>query len=271
MNVSPINILRYSEKTFKGEPISSIDSDPVAREALENASEVMSHFQKEYGRSSFDNKGGVLNVIVGYSTLGNPVNNAFWRNNESAIYFGDGDGKRFSPLGGAKDVMAHEFMHGVISSEVELDYQGEQGAIHESFSDILATGLDNNTQIGEDIYTPGIKGDALRDLSDMNYRHVGQLPGPDHKYYNEPHLWSEPISHAAYVASKEIGLDKVRKVWYTALTDHMKDNSGFLGARQATLSAAKTLYGDKASAAVEQAWNSVGVTQEYKPREYVLV
>ncbi len=254
-----IDIFRYNPDTARPEPIEDLAKDEVALRTYEAAESVLGHFQKEYGRKSFDAKDGALRIIVGYSPGGKPINNAFWSNSERTIYFGDGDGTMFSPLGTAKDVMAHEFMHGVIETELKLDYQGEQGGIHESFSDIIATGVDGNLQVGEEIFTPGIKGDAIRDLSGLKYTHVKDLPGPDDKYYGEPHLMGEPLSHAAYLASKDIGLDKVRRIWYGAVTDHMKDHSGYEGARQATLSAASALYGDTEVAALRQAWDAVGI------------
>ena len=254
MKATSIILSRYNPKSYSPEPVTAFDKDPVARKTLEATTKVVDYFKTTYGRDSWDGRGAEVRVVVGVEE-----NNAYWRNENKTLYFGDGDGVMFSPLGTAVDVVAHEFMHAVIDSEVKLDYDGESGGIHESFSDILATGLDGNLQIGETVFTPGIKGDAIRALDHLSYTHVSQLPKPNELYYNEPHLWSEPLSHAAFLASREIGLDKVRNVWYTAVNEHLKDNAGFLGARQATISAAKSMYGETEVAALSQAWDAVGI------------
>ena len=257
--IEPIQMFRYNPETEKPEPLKTVKGDPVADGTYKAALAVVDHFRETYGRNSFDNQGSPLGVVVGYAPFRKPLNNAFWQDSDKRLYFGDGDGRTFAPLGLAKDVVAHEFIHGVITSEVKLKYKGEEGGIHESWADVLATGLDTNTQIGEDIFTPGISGDAIRDIADLTYTHVSQLPPVDGPHYGQPHLMGQPLSHAAYLASREIGLDKVRSIWYSAITDHMKDHSGFLGARQATLSAAKSLFGDNEATALTQAWDAVGI------------
>ena len=67
-------------------------------------------------------------------------NNAFW----SGTYtiYGDGDGSLFIAMSGALDVVAHEHGHGVTDWFGGLIYQGESGALNESFSDVIGTGAE---------------------------------------------------------------------------------------------------------------------------------
>lgn len=233
--------------------------DKVAKETYNAALDVVRYYQGEFGRNSYDNKGATVKLVVGYEEApGVPLNNAFWNGSTNTMYFGDGDGKLFSPLGTARDIVAHEFGHAVIDKEVKLNYKGQSGGIHESVADVWATGVDGNLQIGESAFTPHVPGDAIRDLENPHWKHVKDLPQDD-PYTGEPHVMSEPLSYAAVLASKSLGLDTVRKIWYSAVVDNLKNHSGFAGLRQATEASALRLYGTEARQAVEDAWKAVGI------------
>jgi len=62
------------------------------------------------------------------------MDNAFW--NGRFMCYGNGD-VSFKPLAGGLDVAGHEMTHGVIENTANLEYNGEAGAINESFADIL--------------------------------------------------------------------------------------------------------------------------------------
>jgi Zn-dependent metalloprotease len=237
-----------------------VSADRDVQEAFENGRTVLEYVQREYGRSGFDGKGATLKLRVHAPdpmTNDPASNNAYWFNDEQRIWLGDGDGQMFAPLGGGADVIAHEFFHGVIDSEVELAYVGQSGALHESFSDILASGIDGNWQIGEDVYTPGVPGDALRDISKLAWTDWRTFPGGE----DEVHAMSEVPSHAAFLIGKSLGATELRRLWYTALTDHLRPEAGFAGARDATISAARALYGARSTQAqaVIDAWDAVGI------------
>ena len=88
--------------------------------------------------------------------------------------YGDGDGVTFIPLSQDADVVAHELTHGVTERTSNLIYQNESGALNEAWSDIFGAMVDRQEGatgadiwlLGEDIYTPGTPGDALRNMAD---------------------------------------------------------------------------------------------------------
>jgi Zn-dependent metalloprotease len=227
--------------------------DEVVRTAYEHGVEVLRYARSEFGRDGLDGRGSALRIRA-HAPLGT---DAQWYDDEQRIWLGDGDGRLMAPLGGAADVVAHEFFHGVIDHEVELGYTGQQGALHESFADVLATGIDGNWQIAEDVYTPGVDGDALRDLSRLTYTDVRRFPAG----YDDVHVMSEAPSHAAYLVGRDLGMREMRRIWYIALTDHLRDRADFGGARTATIAAANALHGRGSTqgAAVAAAWDAVGV------------
>ncbi|RYZ30194.1 MAG: M4 family peptidase, partial [Sphingobacteriales bacterium] len=129
-------------------------------------------YNETFNRNSYDGNGGVVkNYINGMFPL------SFTQNNAAALpapYFsmvyGMGDGTNMSPFVGL-DVMGHEFTHMVTESNGHggLDYEGESGALNESFSDIFGTsieffskGTEANWTIGEDL---AIGGGYLRSMS----------------------------------------------------------------------------------------------------------
>jgi bacillolysin len=67
--------------------------------------------------------------------------NAFWDGNEQAIYFGE-PGLLNMQSAGSLDLVAHEYSHGVSSSEYNVYYYSEPGALNESFSDIMGTAVE---------------------------------------------------------------------------------------------------------------------------------
>lgn len=233
-------------------------TDAVVRQAYDSAVLVLDYYQREFGRSSFDGRGTKLQLRVHATdpVTGSP-NNALWYNDEGRIWLGDGDGETFSPIGGAPDAVAHEFAHGVIDSELQLDYTGQQGALHESFADVFATGIDGNWQIAEGVYTPHVAGDALRDLANLTYRDWRTFPA----WEDEVHRMSEVPSQAAYLVGSALGASTLRRIWYEGLTEHMPAHAGFAGARDATIAAASTLFGagSRESAAVADAWTAAGI------------
>ena len=135
--------------------------------------------------------------------------------------YGDGDGIQFSNLAGAFDVTAHEITHGITQSTAALEYEGQSGALNESYSDVMAAMADNaNWTIGEDVYTPSISGDALRDLSNPHQggsslndagwqpATMGEflyMPYTDDQDYGGVHINSGIPNHAAYLVANQIG------------------------------------------------------------------
>lgn len=263
VGATPGGVVVLSHDTATGRDIPVIktgdrlSNDSVANDAYASFTEVQNYFATRYSRSGWDGKGAAAKVIVHQpDDDGSAMNNAYWDPGKRSFHLGDGDGKMFSPLGRARDVAAHEFTHAVVDSEVDLNYSRQEGGINESFADVLATGIDNNWLIGEDIMTPHIPGDAIRDLERPTYADARKLPpGAD-----EVHDLSGIPSLAAVRTAKAVGADMMRSIWYSALVDHLRDHAGFNGAALATLRATEQLYGKgKEYSAVQDAWRSVGI------------
>ncbi len=234
---------------------------------MEHATRVDDFLRTQFGRDGWDGKGAPIRIVVhAPNEDGTPnMNNAYWDNLTKRIYLGDGDGELFGPLGGALDVLVHEATHAIVDHEVNLRYEGQQGGINESWADVLASLADQKDwRIGEDVFTPGTPGDAIRDLEHPRFDHVNQLPKGA---VIEPHDYSGIPSLAAVRVADKLGKNEMGRIWYSALVDHLDSRAGYAGAARATLDAAAQLHGPTSTvvATVLEAWKSVGVNPRWKP------
>lgn len=235
-------------------------SDWVAQAAHNNIGLTYDYFLSTFGRDSFNGAGATLTSTVHYSTS---YNNAFW--NGYQMVYGDGDGRVFSPLAAGLDVVAHELTHGVTQYTADLVYSYQSGALNESYSDVFAAMVDRDDWlIGEDVYTPGTSGDALRSLSDPTL--YGQPAHMSNYVYTDNdnggvHINSGIPNKAAYNVATSIGKDKMEKIWYRALTVYLTSGSQFTDARDASVQAAADFFGiDSAEVvAVENGFAAVGI------------
>ena len=261
------------------------------------AGKVYDYYKNVHGRTGIDGAGGPAYYTAANGTTGLisskvhygvGYNNAFW--NGSFMTYGDGNGSSFSPLV-TLDICGHEMTHGVTERTAGLAYVNESGALNESFSDVFgamveryAQGQTSNTwKIGEQCYTPGIAGDALRYMDNPHAASNGGYTAdddPDHyleRYTGTAddggvHINSGIANKAFYLVAvggthhrggsvTGIGADAAARIWYRALTTYMTSSTNFHGARVATLNAAAALYGSGSTNynAVAQAWNLCGV------------
>ena len=245
----------------------SVFYDPAAVSAHINAGKVHDHYQKKHDRNSMDDKGMKMISTV---HVGDKWNNAGW--NGKQMLYGDGDGKMMISTSGSLDVIGHEMTHGVIENTAGLIYKNESGAINESIADIMGAFIENKTGddlwlLGEDIYTPAIDGDGLRDMKDPASVYIGGYTEsgyyPDHyddRYIGEldnggVHVNSSINNKAAYLLTEGdthndvtvvgIGKDKAEKIYYRALTHYLTASSDFSQMRQAAIQAASDLYPEK--------------------------
>jgi thermolysin len=255
--------------------------DPVVDDAHEYTGTVYDYYSTKFGRDSYNGGGHVMRSTVHF---GNGFNNAFWCDDACAteygsavdgeqMVYGDGDGAVFSPLGRDLDVVAHELTHAVTGSEAALEYFGQSGALNESYSDVFAAMIDPDTNgnewlIGEDSFTPGTPGDALRNMANPS---GNDQPGHMIDYVNTTfdnggvHTNSGIPNHAAYLAASDpnygIGRDALEDIYYWALTACLNPSSDFLENLQCLSLGAQVVYpGDEEKAqAIRLSQADVGV------------
>ena len=279
-------------------------TDGAVVDAHTHAGWTYDYYFKRFGRRGLDDRDIEIRSIIHpalredasrYSTAIQDLFflNAFYAGNGVMVY-GDGfppdhpvDGQVFDYLAGGLDVVAHELTHGVTDYTSGLVYEGESGALNESFSDMMAAGVEFFFQaagpsalqadylLGEDVIRPG----GVRSMSNpaahghpdhYSRRYTGPLDGggvhinsgiPNNVFY----LAIEGGTHrTSGLAVQGVGpgrREEIEKVMYRAFAFLMPPRANFSTARAATLQSARDLYGAGSAAerALAQAWTAAGV------------
>jgi Zn-dependent metalloprotease len=269
-------------------------------EAHYGAAQTFDFYKDVFGRNGIDGNfgpgaataaadGSPLVVSQVHFGSSGRFNNAFWTGN--LMLYGDGDGIEFSPLT-TLDICGHEMTHGVIQHTAHLSTTEEGGALNESWADVFGAMVELYTRggaptadtwkIGEQAYTPGSPGDALRYLNDPriggdpDHYSKRRYPGlcipvrandqcgvhantgiSNKAFYLVANGGTHPLSGITVVG---IGVPKARRIWYDALF-YMNYNTKFMDARTATLDAvvANNAFSRDVLYTVERAWCAVGV------------
>lgn len=218
------------------------------------------------------------------------------------MYFGNGipnnfvitsTGQTVGPLAGALDVVAHELAHGITDYTSGLEYQGESGALNESFSDMIGTAVEAYFQprgtnllqadylIGEDSFRALRAGSVsgLRSLQSpagygdpdhYSVRYTGTEDEggvhtnsgiPNHAFYLAIEGGTNRVSGRAVTGVGFANREQIERVFFRAFTQMLPVRATFAQARVATIQSARDLYSSNAAVerAVTDAWTAVGV------------
>jgi Zn-dependent metalloprotease len=246
---------------------------PSAISAMYNAQVTYEYFRTVHNRNSYNNQGGALKAIIHVADEnGSGFDNAFW--NGIAVFYGDGF-QQFKPLAGGLDVGAHEYGHAFEGSASNLEYQGQSGAIAESYADFSGAMVERqNWTIGEQVVkTSFYPTGCLRNMADPHnggsgLNDAGWQPSNTSEMYNGTednggvHINSGIPNNAFYRAATAIGNEKTEKIFWRACFNYNTRSSQFIDLRLNTIQAAKDLYGENSAekTAIENAFDAVGIT-----------
>ncbi|MCB1402886.1 MAG: M4 family metallopeptidase, partial [Rhodobacteraceae bacterium] len=254
--------------------------DAGADGAYDGAEAVYDLYFEEFGRNSLDGAGMTLVATVHHRRN---FNNAFWDGSQMA--YGDGDGEIFRTFI-ETSVIGHEMSHGVVQFSGGLVYEGQSGALNESFADVFGaqtrqrlegTGAcESDWLIGKGILGPEIKGVALRSMKMPGTAYsdalLGQDPQPYHMdfYVNTTednggvHVNSGIPNHAFYLYCMYLGGNSwgvPGQVWYDALQRLNNPYASFHDWATQTVQSAVQLHGvgSREVLALRRAWTLVGL------------
>ncbi len=260
-------------------------ADQGARDAHWGAEKTYDYYWNQHNRNSIDNAGFKLLSYVHYNAN---YANAFWDGNR--MTYGDGNGTStfiFTTI----DICGHEITHGLTSNSSNLIYNGESGALNESYSDIFGTLIENygrpgnwNWKVGEDMTA---NGNGIRNMQNPaqfsdpdtyggQYWYTGTADnGGVHTNSGVSNFWfyllsmggsgTNDLSQAYSVSG--LGLNQAAQIAYRALTLYYTPNTNYANARLLTIQAAKDLFGNCSNQVIQttNAWHAVGVGAAYVP------
>jgi Zn-dependent metalloprotease len=252
-------------------------SDSAVNEAYDGLGATCDLYSEVFQRDSIDDRGMELVASVHYDQ---DYDNAFWDGRQ--MVFGDGDGIIFVGFTKSLDVIGHELTHGVTQFTSNLEYEGQSGALNESFSDVFGSlvkqyhnGEDTASAdwlIGEGILAPGINGEALRSMKDPGSAYDdpnlgGKDPQPGDMGGFVPdgdvHINSGIPNHAFYLLADQLGgnaWDNAGHIWYETLL-RLWPSAQFQDCANVSHSVAGELFGagSPQQQAVATAWSEVGI------------
>lgn len=227
-----------------------ISADIAARELNNTIRNIYQFFERVYQLKGIDNRGSIAPLRIHWNNM-----NARWEcvtnSIQEACSWVFNDFYVFKP-----EVVAHEYVHGIIKKMSPLDYPGvshQPGALNESLADCFgiafkqwATGT-KSWNIGE-----------LRDIS-LCFSMADFKTGPASD--NNTHDNSLIPSHAFCVAVKstdKVAYGVISQVWFSSLLVN-RDKSTFALFAQITIEVSRRDYSEKITSAIMQAWVHVNV------------
>lgn len=254
--------------------------DVSVNEAYDGIGSVHAFLEEVYRHSSLDGTGLGLLATVHY---GQRYDNAFWDGTQ--MVFGDGDGEIFTGFTPSVSVIAHELAHGLMQYSTDLLYEGQSGALNESFSDVLGALVDQYAQgqtadqaswlIGSEIFGEDIQADGLRSMAAPGTAYddprLGRDPQPAHlddyvktqADYGGVHLNSGIPNKAFHLAAMALGghaWERAGQVWFDVVTgESLPRDADFAGFAEATVLAAGERFDETVATAIRGAWEQVGV------------
>lgn len=266
-------------------------SDPFGLSGFANLLDTVDYFQTTHGWAPA--KAPRMVVRFPNDCFGPPNTNAFFLPGYAPAYLilvtvpAPGD----SPLG-TTDIVGHEYTHAVVNSTAGLIYQGESGALDESYADIFGALVEFAAQPDNAASYPASSPGAADWL-------LGEDAGSPFRDMRDPAAFNDPTRYAGnnwadtsegafdfggvhtnsgvqnqffYFLSEGgagnndgipydltgIGRAAAAQIGYRAMTLYTAPSSDYADSRQAWRSAAIDLGGEHL-AAVEAAWEAVGV------------
>ncbi|MEV7525802.1 M4 family metallopeptidase [Streptomyces sp. NPDC091371] len=276
----------HNTRKQPGDLVRSEGEDPVLDGTVNRAYDALgltfAFFEEAYGRRSIDDANLPLDATIHF---GRKFNNAFW--DGEAMVFGDGDGLVWNDFTLDRAVVAHELMHGVTQYTADLVYEDQSGALNESMSDVFGslvkqfsrqqTAEDADWLIGAGLFTPAVRGQALRSLKAPGTAFDDRLlggrdPQPDHmdnfvetdQDEGGVHINSGIPNRAFFLVATALGgfaWERAGQIWYdTLLSGELSKRATFKEFAQATVAATKRRFGQGSELeAVLKAWAHVGV------------
>jgi Zn-dependent metalloprotease len=261
--------------------------DPAAVSAHANSTEVANFLLEMLERNGLDGQGGRIVSSVN-CTWQNFSGSKEWRNAAripGQMIYGQRmvDGELVS-YAVARDVVAHELLHGLTDHTARLEYRFESGALNESYSDIFGIIVANsdvddvddwNWEMGEELSSTGL---PMRDMADPTRRgqpaHMDDYHDLDEEDdHGGVHTNSGIHNKAAHLiltaknAAGEFEFDPVTvaRLFYLTLSQDLSRTSKFADSRRGMEKWTKTLFRDSPDLprklqVVSKAFEDVGIS-----------
>ena len=255
--------------------------DKDADNAFQQMGDVYSYFDSTFGQDSYDNQGGMITILPHIRLKKNGVMTTDCRN---AYWSIQGHYMAICDNMVANDVLAHEFTHGITASTSNLEYMAQSGAINESLSDIMATAIDADWNIGEDTVLGVVRSmdnPPAKNFPDKLFSTLYGCPpsGVASKNYCNGsndycgvHKNSSILNKAFFLmvqggtfsgcTMQGIGAEKAHAIAYRALTTYLTQISNFRDVYNSFVHSCEELYDETTCSEVKKALQATELDQQ---------
>jgi Zn-dependent metalloprotease len=250
------------------------------------------YFKNVHGRDSYDNANGDVTAYVNAvfsSSGGDYTDNASMSFSGGTMKVGLGSSGTLANSWSSVDIIGHEYAHAVTGSSSQLVYQGESGALNESFSDIFGEMIEdyvegtNDWLMGDDRTSGAIRSMAdPKDYGDpdtyngTNWKNTCNGcsdNGGVHSNSGVMNYWFYLVAVGGSGTNDQgesynvsgIGKSAASSIAFRNMTIKLNSGSDYAAARAGAIEAAEDLYGACSNAVkqVTNAWYAVGVGEAY--------
>lgn len=232
--------------------------------------QAFQYYSGKFGRNGINGSGNIARVIVGFDET-----NARWTNNTARTINMMQFGRIETQTMATSDVYGHEYGHGITDHRGGLVPFGEATTLNEAISDIWGTSLERYTTSNWN-WVLGDEFPAWAQRNMANPEATGQpatFEGPNWNPNSGPHQNTGFINRWFYLINtgfnnplpqhnivRPIEYEKAEKIVYGAY-NYIQSNWGYADFRNATISAARDLYGECSfeMRQVQNAWQAVNL------------
>lgn len=283
------NALGYSGAQYSQPSNTNWNATPELQSAATSlwaTRQVVDFYQSVFKRNGYDNAGGDVYVYqnAGFSTgSGIGYNNASMSFTGGLMKVGNNGTSSATDDWNTLDIVAHEFTHAVTGASSQLVYQGEPGALNESFSDIMGVYTEwwegsttPDWLLGEDrggafrsLHNPAQFGHPVTYKTSPNWYTGTADYGGVHINSGVQNYWfyllanggSGTNDNGKFYTVKGIGMADAGFIAYMTHAYYLTSGAQYLDARNQSIQVAIDYYGGCSVAALEtaKAWYAVGV------------
>lgn len=239
------------------------------------------YYWTTFTRNGMNNSGGKIRIEAESSEVG--VAQYYRTGGYDYLKFGRSATTAVNGNLASLDISGHEFTHGVTANEAGLIYQGESGALNESFSDIFGVMVERHIEGGVSWTMGEDAGFTIRSLENPNlFNHPDTFQGINwidpasgfdnggvHINSGVQNFWFFLLSTGGAGINdlgqnfnvQGIGIVNAARIAYRNLSIYLQPGSTYADARAGAINSARDLFGDCSiqHMATINAWQAVGI------------
>lgn len=254
------------EEVFNDDTVLTVSSSADVSASvytMVNVARAYDYYNRVLGRNGFDNQNSEIDVVMCTKNIlsDQAKSNGFQR--PALIFVGAPDSLFTEPIGKALDIIAHEYTHLILHTEVGFVDGFEQSAISEALCDVLGNIIEDSYKNETDVlWRLGEDGGYIK------YSMAECVTMENYNPKDSGHENARILTYAAYLMwnggidgdnMKKISCEELAKLWYRGML-MMPSDCDFAECRTLVELAGKSMnLSDKQILCIKEAFDTVGI------------